>query len=368
MGIFKNFVFTVILFFTFVSCDKKEDNETVDESFFSNVQNRTFEMGFTSWSYGPTLQNVNETYDFIENNGDIYTEHFDNKIPWEAWISGTDLPIEFVQEVEGRANRRVSENSLVLAVSLLNGNRDDLALDFDDSPPPYSEFDDTEIEDAYFNHLVYLIEAFQPDYLVAAVEVNELKLHSPEKWDGFLNFYSAVSVRINEAYPLIPLSASVSIHNFLDNQGTDTNGIIDFMNNQDFAAISYYPFLHNALTVADFQATFEFLHQNIQVPIAFSETGYLAEDLVIPNYNVYIQGSQSSQNAYLQTLLNQAQLHQYLFVTWFSHRDYDALWETFPPEIQDLGKIWRDTGILDESGESRKSKTTWDIASNKNHE
>lgn len=366
MGRINNITIMLIVSLVFCSCDKDE-TETVEESFFSDVQNRTFKMGFTTWSYGPTLQNVNETYDFIESNGDIYTEHFDNNIPWNAWMNGTDLPTEFVQEVSGRANRRIIDKSLVLAVSLLNGNRDDLALDFDNNPPPYNALDDEEIEDAYYNHLVYLIEAFQPDFLVAAVEVNELKLHRLEKWNSFLNLFNAVKTRINEAYPFIPISASISFHNYL-NQGLGANGIMDFVNSLEYATISYYPFLHNAYTVEDFQNTFDFLNENIVVPIAFSETAYIAEDLDLPNFNVFMQGNPTAQNSYLETLCNQAQHNQYLFVTWFAHRDYDALWETFPPEIQDLGKIWRDTGILKESGQNRKSKATWDIAYDKSFE
>jgi hypothetical protein len=369
MDYFARRILIAFLFLALLSCDKNESEpDTLTDSFFSNVQNRTFRMGFTTWSYGPTLQNVNETYHFIANHGDTYTEHFDNKIPWAAWIEGTSLPDEFVQEVQNRADRKIADLPLVLAVSILNNSREDLAPDYDDNTPFYIGLDDQDIEDAYYSHLVYLIEAFQPTYLIAAIEVNELKMHSPEKWDEFLNLFNAIRLRINETYPLIPISASVSIHNFLGNSGPNTNGVLDFINNQEFAAISYYPYLHNALTPDDFEATFQFLRQNIDVPIAFSETGYIAEDLDLPAFNVFLNGCPKIQNAYLEAILNQAQAQNYLFVTWFAHRDFDILWETFPPEIQDLGKIWRDTGILNEAGQNRISKTSWDIAYSKSFE
>jgi hypothetical protein len=52
-------------------------------------------------------------------------------------------------------------------------------------------------------------------------------------------------------------------------------------------------------------------------------------------------------------------LKDYEFIIWWAHRDFDALWETFPPELRDLGQLWRDTGLLDESGNERQAFLLW---------
>ncbi|HKK61971.1 MAG TPA: hypothetical protein VJ951_05395, partial [Bacteroidales bacterium] len=130
-------------------------------------------------------------------------------------------------------------------------------------------------------------------------------------------------------------------------------------NQMDFVAISFYPFFKNQNSVNDFQQTFDFLHNRIDKPIAFVETCHLAENLLVTNLNLSISGNEVEQNSYLETLLTNAQEQNYEFVIWWAHRDYDALWETFPPELKDIGKLWRDTGLLDEDGNERVSYTTW---------
>ncbi len=72
-----------------------------------------------------------------------------------------------------------------------------------------------------------------------------------------------------------------------------------------------------------------------------------------------ISGSEIEQNIYLETLFENAKEQNYKFISWWAHRDYDALWETFPPDLLDVGQLWRNTGLLDESGNERLSKTTW---------
>jgi len=49
----------------------------------------------------------------------------------------------------------------------------------------------------------------------------------------------------------------------------------------------------------------------------------------------------------------------FLFVIWWAHRDYDELWEIFPDEVNDIGKLWLDTGLVDESGQEKLAFETW---------
>lgn len=327
---------------------------------------RDFEMGFTTWPFGPNQQDVEDTYAFIGEHADIYAEHIDNLIPWDDWINDTALPSEFTNDIIGKANKKIAGKKLLLAVSILNSNRDEIVADFDGEIPTYTSFSDTHIEDAYFKHISYLLDQFDPDYLVIAIEVNELRLRSPEKWEGYQTMITNVKQRVKQENPGLPIAESVSLHNLYEPEINDSetyiNDIINHINQMDFAAISYYPFLKNQSTSEEFQTTLDFLHNRVTPPIAFVETAHIAENLIIPNLNVSIDGSTQEQNTYLETLLSNAETNEYQFIIWWAHRDYDALWETFPEDIKDLGQIWRDTGLLNEDGVERPAFETWKLS------
>ncbi|WP_462252044.1 glycosyl hydrolase 53 family protein [Ekhidna sp.] len=324
---------------------------------------REFGMGFTTWSYGPNIEDVTNTYSFISDNADIYAEHIDNSIPWNEWINDQTLPSDFTNEITGRAAKKISGKQLLLSVSLLNSNRDELASNLDGTIPSYTNLDDDDLKGAYFKHVNYLVGEFDPDYLVIAIEVNELRLRSSEKWNGYKNLIADVKSRIRLAYPDLKIAESVSLHNLYEPEISDPSAyideIMDHVNQNDFIAISYYPFLKNQSSKSEMQETLDFLHDKSNKPIAFVETAHIAENLVIPNLNVSIDGSEIGQNLYLETLLENAAHEEYEFIIWWAHRDYDALWETFPEEVKDLGQIWRDTGLLNEDGVERPAFTLW---------
>ncbi|MFS4415301.1 glycosyl hydrolase 53 family protein [Maribacter sp. 2307ULW6-5] len=353
----KHLPYLFILGPIFLGCSGNGDDTAAEHT------QRTFGMGFTSWSFGPQMQDVDATYAFIENNADIYTEHIDTNIPWKAWMDNGILPTPFTNDILGRSNRRMPNKQLLLSVSPLNQNRDELALDFDGTLPEYTSLDDANIANAYVKHINYLVNQFAPDYLVIGIEVNELRMRSPEKWQGYTALMEKVTLRIKEQHPDLPISQSISLHNFygpiVAKPEQFIEDIVQHIDRLDFVAISFYPFFKNQATPEEFQAAFNFLHQRTNKPIAIVETAHLAEDLSVPSLNVSIAGNEAQQNRYLQTLFANAQQEGYLFVIWWAHRDFDRLWETFPEEVRDLGKLWRDTGLLDEGGRQRQAFGTW---------
>lgn len=347
----------ILLFFILILLASCSDDSPEPDS-------RLFKMGFTTWPYDNSLEDVDDTYAFIESNADIYAEHIDNRIPWKAWMNDDPLPVDFFNEISVRANRRIPDQELLLSVSLFNLNRDELALDFDGTVPAYISLDDPHIEDAYYEHINYLVTELQPNYLVIAIEVNEFRLKAESKWSAYTRLIQNVTNRIKNRYPTLSISESVSLHNLyepnIENPEAYINDIIEHMNQLDFAAISFYPFLKDQNSIEEFQATLDFLHDRITVPIAFAETSHIAEDLDISNYNLFIPGNETEQNNYLKSLLSNAEEQDYEFIIWWSHRDFDTLWETFPVDLKDLGRLWRDSGLLDENGNERLSFSTWE--------
>ena len=369
----KRIFFTVLaVTILWMGCDEDTPNPTSCEDIeaLESLGTRDFKMGFSSWNFGPDQSDIDETYQFINSNADIYSEQIDHKIPWDAWINNTPLPTEFLGEIESKVAQRLEDHQLLLSVSLLNTDRSDLLEDYDGTIPAYTFLNDQHIEDAYFQHLQYLITQFNPNYLVIAMEVNDLKLKSAAKWNAYQLLMSNIRARLKYNYPDLLISESVTLHNWYEpevpNPFAYITELADYINqNMDFAAISFYPFFKNQHTKAEFQETFNFLHSVIGIPIAFVETTHLAENLEISSLDLNITSDVCEQQAYLETLILNAYSHDYQFIIWWAYRDYDELWATFPPDVQDIGKVWRDTGLLDEDGEERPSYDVWELVFNK---
>lgn len=357
------FLFSLLLISSFfIGC--VEQVECNDDHSLDVITHRGFHMGFSTWSFGPDTADKDETYQFISDYADVYSEQIDNHIPWNAWIQHTTLPTEFTEDISYRVSHLLQNHDLLLSVSLLNTDRTDLLDDYDGSVPSYTQLNDQLIEDAYVSHVRYLIDRFNPDYLVLAMEVNDLYLSSEDKWNEYKQLMSAVRSRIKQDYPTILLSESITLHNLFNPNIPDASEyvqeITDYVNQLDFVAISFYPFLKGLQTKAEFQQAFDFLHSHIDKPIAIVETGHLAETLNIPGLNIHIKSDVCQQQYYLESVLLNAYNQNYSFIIWWTFRDFDELWETFPEEYKDIGKVWRDTGLLDENGNRRPAFRVWD--------
>ena len=364
-------LFLIVIFVMLGTSCNNDENPLADcenEEFFCEFDSRNFEMGFSSWPYASTIASVENTYDFIRENGDIYSEHIDSNIPWNAWIKDLSVPVEFTNDITSRASKKLPDAKLTVSVSLLNSSRSDLAFDYDGSIPNYTALNDKEIEDAYFQHLQYIAEQLNPDYLLLAIEVNELLKNAPEKWEAYKLLMANIRMRIQEEFPTLQISESITLHNFYQPDVPNPDGFIEeianYANTMDLVAISFYPFFKGLKSEQDFMKAFDFLHEKIEKPIAIAETSHLAEDLSVESFDLFIAGNESEQDDYLKTLLTQAQIHDYEYIIWWAHRDFDALWKTFPEEVKDLGRIWRDTGLLDEEGRGRRSYETWESVLN----
>lgn len=364
----KSFCFIALgIIFFLSSCLDDDDvivqNECLIDPAVKAISSRDFKMGFSTWTYGPNIADRNNTYQYIQANGDIYSEQIDDRIPWSAWINNEALPADFVENIDYRVSKRDENMNLLLSVSLLNTDRNDLIEDWEEIPLSFSSWSDQHIEDAYIAHLSYLIDRFQPDYLVLAMEVNDLLIASPSRWFEYKLLMSNVRSSIKQQYPNIRLSESITLHNLYQpevvNPTAYINEITTYAQESDFAAISFYPFFKGLQSGSQFQKAFDFLHTNIDIPIAFVETNHLAEDLNVPNLSLNIRSDECLQQIYLETLLKNAHTSDYAFIIWWAHRDYDALWNTFPDDVKDIGQVWRDTGLLDEGGNERSALEVW---------
>lgn len=322
-------------------------------------------MGFSTWTYAQSAEARTNTYEFLGENGDIYSEQFDNHIPWFGLFDGRPLPEDAGRDINTRVENQIADNELVVSVSLFNPERNDLITAYNNQTPMYGSLADQQIEDAYFNYLTAVLKDFSNvKYLVIAMEVNEFYLKQPDKWEEYKTLMSNLKPRVYELYPDLLISESISLHSLVDSEDAEyVNEIFSYVNTMDFVAVSYYPFMHGVFSDMDIQADFDFLHENVTAPIAFVETTQIAEDLELQEFT--LTADECTQKDYAQLLLSNAQEHDYHFVIWWAYKDYDELFETLPDEVKPLARLWRDTGLINGADQERPAFREWKAILNK---
>lgn len=331
-------------------------------SLFVTAENRSFKMGFSSWIYAPTIEAINGTAEFLKNNGDFYTEQIDEHLPWNEVMKGEKWPDKFMENINGRISRRIANNKLLLALTPLNDDRNGVLKNIDGTVPELS-FGSPKLIEAYYSYCDKMVSLFKPDYLLIGIESNELLKKQPHLWKEYLIFSNEVFSKLKKKYPSLPISQSVTLHVLINPEVKSLTEyrrkISLFTRGFDFFGVSFYPHFLAYKTEKQFQSAFDYLHKFTRKPIAFTETANIAETVNLPKYKIVLESTPLAQKEYLQTLFKNAQKKDYMFISWWAHRDCDRLVDIFPAHVRDLGRIFQDTGIVDEEGRERPSYDVW---------
>ena len=328
---------------------------------------RPFRMGFSAFPYDLTQAAIDQTYATLHREGDIYVQQFDAAtLPWGAALTGGPFPASFQEELDRAVENRIIGVPLVLAIMPLTEGRDGIAPAASGTLPAALDgkaFDDPAYVAAFTNYAARLIDQLHPAYLVTGLEVNELYLNNKAIWPAYTRFATAVRSNLRARFPDLPASESISLHSYFDEgKGNDRyrEATISLLETQDYTSVSYYPFLYGAYQdPAAFNTAFDFLKGLTTKPIAFTETGNIAERLVLPSFGVDLPGSLGGQETYIRTLLSRAGAEDYLFVINWASQDFDAVTAALPKAVQEFASVWQDTGLFDQSGTVRPALLTW---------
>lgn len=334
---------------------------------------RSFAMGFTPWPYAGTATAVDDTYTRIQTHGDIVAHHIMDGIPWDEALAGTlPWPTEVETAIQGRLDQTLASQQVYLAVDALNGERNGLANDWDDdcASPLCGDwdgyaFDHPDVITAYTNFALDLIDRFDPDYFSFGSEASELLLNDATAFGEFVDFADAVTDNIRAMYPDLPILVSVALKApGSTDMDTLIAGLDPLINHVDMVGISVYPYAFFGLAdddpanlPADWFSQIEEVSQD--KPIAVAETGWIGEDLSIPDYSLDVSSTPARQDTFIDRLFTEANALDVRFVIWFAVVDYDDLWEN-ELGMDPLARIWRDTGLYDEDMVPRAGLMTWD--------
>lgn len=333
---------------------------------------RASAMAFTPWPYDATIGAVTFTYDQILANGDWVAHHLDLGVPWEESLQGDPYPAAVENELDGRVANTPLGTPVYLAVTPLNSARDGLAANWgpggaEPLPSPWDTrgFADPEVALAYTTWLVDLVNRFDPACLNFAVEVSELALNDPLEFQAFLGFEAAVVSSLRAQFPDLPLMLSVALKSPTSAAAATLRTVMpDAIDRVDWVGLSVYPyvFFDHADKGDPANLPADWFSQGVDLaggkPVAVAETGWIAEDLVIPTFSLSVPADEDDQARYVEALLIECERHDARFVTWFTIADYDALWNGVLGQ-DPIARIWRDTGLYDGAQVARPSLDAW---------
>ncbi|SMF13941.1 hypothetical protein SAMN02745866_00888 [Alteromonadaceae bacterium Bs31] len=336
------------------------------------VTTRSFYMGFSPWPYDATAAAVLNTYTLIQDNGDIVSHHLMGGVPWQEAYTMAPLPNNLENTISTRVSQTQTNKVVYLSIDSLNAARNNLALNWGASegeplsaPWDTRNFADIEVAEAYSNFALSMIDRFKPAYFNYAPEISELILNDIEKYNQFITFSQRVYQTIKTAHPDLPLMVSVALKSpgSSDAQTIETHfsSLSDVV---DVVGISVYPyaFFEHADKGNPANLPANWLSQVSTLagskPLAITESGWIAEDLSITNYGYSEKSNPTLQSDFVSDLLDSSDKLSMEFVIWFSIVDYDSLWSNLLGE-DDLSKLWKDTGLLDENLNNRPAFYIW---------
>lgn len=333
---------------------------------------RSFYMGFTPWPYDSTVNAVNVTYQKIQQDGDIIHHQLMQGIPWDEAFNAVAYPAGVEGEIAFRLGQTVAGQTVLLSLDSLNLARSGLANNWADggeeartAPWDTREFDSPEVITAYTNFALDMIGRFNPAYFNFGTEASELIVNDIAQYNKFVTFAQQVSANIKAQYPNLKLMISVALKSptstEMDAIKTNIASVLPYI---DVLGVSVYPYIffsHADKGDPDNLPT-DWLTQAQTLaagkPIAITETGWIAEDLVINNFSVNVPSNETYQSQYVTRLLQESDQLSVEFVVWWSLIDFQAFWEGDLMQ-DDLAAIWRDIGLYDEMVQARAGLTTW---------
>jgi hypothetical protein len=341
----------------------------------SPAQVRNFYLGVTPWPADFTPAAVDEAYAFINNHCDIVSHHFDEGIPYEEAFHQQPWPQALVNDLTNRKQKTAPGKTILLSVAPLNLTRHEKADYYNNPDAGITDSiknywkqlpqNDPRIITAYVNFVSYLIDQLHPQFVNYGVESNDIS------WDStafvhYKDFLSQVKTRLSTKYPALPFFISFMVND----QPSALSRASQLMPYTDYITLSSYPYAapgmpatgpaNPASLPADYYT--RFLDLDKTKPWAFAETGFIAQDLVIPAYSLNRQSNNQWQYDYLNLIMDLANLRKAKFIIWFCSSDYDAGDNRLKQLglYQDLFALWQDTGLRDEQGTERPSFKLWD--------
>ncbi|MEZ5567198.1 MAG: hypothetical protein R3E54_02390 [Halioglobus sp.] len=329
---------------------------------------RPYYMGFTPWLYDNNAEAINATYDFINGNGEIISHHMEEGVPWSEALANRSYHPNMLWQWDLRKLKTTADAKVFVSISPINQSRNGIADYRGENthmglPASFAgkRFNDPDVKKAYLSYAEEVIRFYEPDYLAIAIEANELYFNNRSAWPDFVELYIDTYTTLKLRHPELPVFFTTALHVMnqmrpqTDDAWEELSVLWDYA---DVAAISYYPHMQYPLDLGNPVAMLDQLRKHTDKPLAVSESGYPAQTIDFPGLD-YIPANEQLQAEVLFRFLLVAYRDQYEFVIVWTHRDFDQLMVT--TNMPAYGALWRDTGLISETGRKRFAGEVWDV-------
>ena len=286
----------------FPQCQKKQ--ETVPAP---------VKLGVTPWPAENTLASVESAYTFINQECDLVMHMIDEGIPYEEAFRQQPMPKALTDDI-GFRKLYTGVNPVFLSVCPLNLTRKEKvgyyrgASETRSATKLYWEslpFDHPDVIRAYVNYVDYLAEQFSPQWINFGVESN-LGAWDPAAFARYKTFCAGVYAELKKSHPGIPIFISLMVNE----EEQSIQYARQLLPYTDWVALSAYPYTHISSSSGGntdpdrFPAGYfeRWLDLAPGKPWCFAETGYIAENLEVPEYGLVKQGNADWQDRYLRKL------------------------------------------------------------------
>lgn len=337
------------------------------------TEERTFYLGFTPFPYAISQEAVDFTYEKIAEDADIVNHHFDNGVPWVEAEHNDPFHINITNDWQFRKNSTPQGHKIYVSVTPIDFVRTGIAKyraaeEDMELPEPWDaySFNDEPVKTAYLNYCKRIIDFFEPDFFNMAIEANLLYFNHSPFWDDYLELHEFIYNELKSAYPDLPVFCSVVGAHMMSDTFADNDHLalrtatVQLLEHSDLYALSLYPYLTAYLGNPYPENMLTELFSISNKPLAIAETGYAAQTFSIDTEGgpLTVVSDPSKQEKYISELLKACTKRKAKFVINFVLRDYDDLWEEIGSPTG-VVIAWRDSGLYDENGNTRKALTRW---------
>ncbi len=340
----------------------------------STIDKRNFFMWFTTWPPWYSIEDVNRWYEFIKNNSDIVSYHFDNWIPWIEALNWDEYSQHLKNDWNYKKSNTPDTHKLFISITPINFERSDLAWYWwksEGMPLPSSwqgkKFNDSDVKKAFLTYARDIIEYFNPDYLALGIESNMIIVNNPENREAYKELHKYVYSELKKDYSDLPIFNTVSIMPLNSvKKEIDANYNLKEVNDLcynhcDLIWISAYPYWWDywpAWKEDQLKDSYFDVLEKLNKKIAISETWVPSRDF--STLWIDFKFNEAYQKKYIEILLKNAKEKDFEFVIIWTGIDFDKLIEVIPDwQIKEIAKIWLYTWLETYSWKKKSAYYIW---------
>lgn len=300
---------------------------------------REMAVGFSTMPAERTAESYIEAFAAAAAAGELVL--IQRAPPWEEFFGNGQVSVDTVEttELETALLEQYDHLDLVYAIDPTDPVVQRARLANLPAGVSHEEgFRSAEVQQAFLAYTRYVVQNYEPSYLVLGVEVNMMADRAPGQFEAFVSLYEeayAIAKEVEPEVKVFPTFQLEDLEGNLDAVHPPQWETIDaFGGNIDVLGISTYPYLTDLRAAADLRPQYYAqLRERYDGEIMVVDAAYPSAPL--EGYRVV--GTEEDQFEYVARLLDEAEQHGFSGVIWRAAHDPDFAAEGALTAFRDIG-------------------------------